>query len=97
MEGSIVGVFADSVGAVLAGSHANGSGRVGALTWSSGNTSFGKCDADGQEDGRCPWAALPTGTRMQHHALPCGTAGGGTLPMPVLVAPLPALVMPLPV
>ena len=81
----IVGVFADSVGAVLTGSHANGCGRVGVLTWSSANTSFGECDADGQEDGRFLGCAADG---MQHHAVPCVTVCGGTLPVPVLAVPL---------
>jgi hypothetical protein len=47
------GVFTrPKTGAVFAGSHANGSGRVGVATATDGSTSFVECDADGKFDGR---------------------------------------------
>jgi hypothetical protein len=47
------GVFTDpNDGTVFAGSHANGSARVGVGTATNGSTHFVECDADGKEHGR---------------------------------------------
>ena len=46
------GVFTHKRGTVFAGSHANGSARVGVNTKTSGTLRFVECDADGQYDGR---------------------------------------------
>jgi len=53
------GVFTQSCGEVFAGSIAYGSACVGVLTWTSGDTAFVECDAEGKEHGR--WLVCSAG------------------------------------